>query len=115
VKKITTVAAGAVAWKEMQKMIAARAPIVRLDRCHVKPVSDNKRKKKRSYEALIEGYNMHQAISPPRVTVGGVMLENIRFQDDGTAIRGTLSKRPRDRTVVVDYGFTRAEALLKSQ
>jgi hypothetical protein len=113
VKKITTVAVGAVAWKEMQKKIAARAPIVRLDRCYVKPVS-NDNKRKRSYEALIEGYNMHQAISPPRVTVGGVMLENIRFQDDGTAIRGTLSKRPRDRTVVVDYGFTRAEALLKS-
>jgi hypothetical protein len=112
VKKTTTVAVGAVAWKEMQKKIAARAPIVRLDRCYVKPVSNNK--KKRSYEALIEGYNMHQAISPPRVTVGGVMLEKIRFQDDGTAIRGTLSKRPRDRMVVVDYGFTRAEALLKS-
>jgi hypothetical protein len=114
VKKITTVAAGAVAWKETQKKIAARAPIVRLDRYYVKPVSNDNKRKKRSYEALIEGYNMHQAISPPRVTVGGVMLENIRFQDDGTAIRGTLSKRPRDRTVVVDYGFTRAEAVLKS-
>jgi hypothetical protein len=110
VKKITTVAVGAEAWKEMQKKIAARAPIVRLDRCYVKPVSN---KKKGLYEAIIEGYNLHQAISPPRVTVGGVMLENIGFQDDGTAIRGTLSKRPRDRTVVVDYGFARAEALLK--
>ena len=110
-KKITTVAVGAEAWKETQKKIAARAPMVRLDRCHVKPASN---KKRRSYDATIEGYNLHQAISPPRVTVGGVMLEDIRFQDDGTAIRGTLSKRPRDHTVVVDYGFARAEALLKS-
>jgi hypothetical protein len=110
VRKTTTVAVGAEAWKEMQKKIAARAPIVRIDRCYVKPVSN---KKKRSYDATIEGYNLHQAISPPSVTVGGVMLKNIRFQDDGTAIRGTLSKRPRDRMVVVDYGFARAEALLK--
>jgi hypothetical protein len=107
-KKITTVAVGAQAWKERRKQIAARAPTVRLDRCRVKPLA-----KKGSFEAVIEGHNLHQAISPPRVTVGGATLENLTFQDDGTAIRGTLSIRPRGRVVVVDYGFARAEALLK--
>jgi hypothetical protein len=107
-KKRTTVMAGAEAWKERREKIAARAPVVRLDRCSVKPLA-----KRGSYEAVIEGHNLHQAISPPKITVGGATLEKIRFQDDGTAIRGVLSKRPRGRVVVVDYGFARAEALLK--
>lgn len=85
---------------------APLGPIVRIDRCVVEPGA------KGTYRVVIEGFNLHGSISPPRVTVGGVPLVNIQFQADGQKLTGTLAAKPRSKKVVVDYGFARATAAM---
>ncbi|HJQ33113.1 MAG TPA: hypothetical protein VJ866_13075 [Pyrinomonadaceae bacterium] len=90
-------------WLDAQKRLAERKHVIRLDSCAVEPLGE-----KRGYNAVIEGFNLHPAISPPRVTVGGVLLEEMQFQADGRRIRGVLRQKPRSGRVMVDYGFARA-------
>jgi len=91
-------------WQERQRRLAEAKPRVRLDGLHVESLGPA-----RGYAAVIEGFNLHMAIAPPRVTVGGVLLERMQFQRDGRVIRGVLPRKPRGGRVVVDYGFARAE------
>ena len=95
-------------WHERQKRLVERKLMIRLDSCTVEPLGE-----KRGYNAVIEGFNLHPAISPPRVTVGGVLLEDMQFEAKGRRIRGVLRKKPRSERVVVDYRF--AQAKLKGQ
>lgn len=91
-------------WRERHRRAASRKPWIRLDRAQVNPLAEG-----RGYEVVIEGFNLHPVISPPRVTVGGVLVERLKFQKDGRAVRGVLPRKPPSHLVVVDYGFARAE------
>lgn len=91
-------------WQEKHRRAVSRKPWIRLERVRVKHLGP-----RGGYEVVIEGVNLHPAISPPRVTVGGVPLEHPEFQRDGRSIRGVLPKKPTSGRVVVDYGFARAE------
>src|SRR5207249_1235468 len=91
-------------WWERRKRAVEHKVRVRVDRMSIKA-----RTPRRGYEVVIQGFNLHRAISPPRITVGEVTLEQIDFDPGGLAIRGILPRQPRSRRVVVDYGFARAE------
>jgi hypothetical protein len=78
---------------------------IRLDRVRVEPLEDRS-----GYRVIIDGFNLHRAISPPRVEVGGVPLQQLEFQRDGRCLRGVLAREPANPVTVVDYGFARAEA-----
>jgi hypothetical protein len=90
-------------WQERRKRAASRATALRVDRCEVSRSAD-----KATYKVVIDGFNLHPAIAPPRVTVGSVRVEGLRFQPDGRRIEGVLKERPRPGPVVVDYRFARA-------
>jgi hypothetical protein len=92
------------AWRERQKRIAARSPQVRIDRCTIRALD-----RAEGYEVIIDGFNLHQAISPPRVTVGGVPADSLGFARDGKQLRVRLKRKPAGDRVEVDYGFARAE------
>ena len=81
-----------------------REPWIRLDDVYVSEREDDD-----AYEVVIEGVNFRGTISPPRVTVGGLPLEDQSFASDGRSIRGTLPEEPDSLHVVVDYGFARDE------
>jgi hypothetical protein len=81
-----------------------RGPWIRLDDVHVSEREDDD-----GYEVVIEGVNFWGALAPPRVTVGGLPLEERSFASDGRSIRGTLPEEPDSLHVVVDYGFARDE------
>ena len=91
-------------WQERQKLLAARAPRVRVDRCTVTERGDGYH-----YEVVIEGFGLRPAISPPLVTVGGVTLERPRFEPGGRRVTGQLPGRPRDGYVVIDLRYARWE------
>lgn len=67
------------------------------------------------YQVQITGHNLKMAISPPRIEVGGVPLENISFEGEGKIITGTLVRQPEDNRVVVDYGFARHAGVLSRE
>ncbi len=92
------------AWRERQKRIAARSVQVRIDHCTIQELESGK-----GFEAIIRGFNLRQAISPPQVTVGGVPADSLRFSRDGKQLRVMLKRKPRSSRVAVDYGFARAE------
>lgn len=92
------------AWRERQKRIAARRPQVRIDRCTIQALDRGE-----GYAAIIEGFNLRQAISPPRVTVGGVPADSLSYARDGKQLRVLLKQKPDGDRVEVDYGFARAE------
>jgi len=91
-------------WLARQKQMAARRPRIRLDGCTLEALPQGK-----GYAVVIDGFNLHQAISPPLITVGGVQLELAKFRRDGKQIRGVLRKKPDGEHVEVEYGFARAE------
>ena len=64
------------------------------------------------YRVTLEGEQLHRALSPPRVTVGGLDLVDLRFHGGGLFLEGFLPRRPPDRQAIVDYGFARAEITL---
>lgn len=90
-------------WHEQRGRASEQAPVVRVDR-----VSIGEKDERGAYPVQIEGFNLHQAISPPSVFVGGVRLEQIGFHESGRAIRGVLREAPDGDRVDVDYGFARA-------
>lgn len=92
------------AWRDRQQRIAARGPQVRIDRCTIQALD-----REEGYTAIIEGFNLRQAISPPRVTVGGVSAHALTFDRDGKHLRVLLKQLPDGDRVEVDYGFARAE------
>lgn len=89
-------------WNQRRSMAAKRRPRIRVDGCDVKAVG-------KVYEVTVRGFSLYPVISPPAITVGGVRLEQVRFEKDGTAVHGILRREPASRHVVVDYGFVRAE------
>jgi hypothetical protein len=93
------------AWDERQRRAAERRPRIRVESCEVRPLATGE-----GYAATITGFNLHGVISPPRITVGGVALQRMRFETDGRTVRGVLAGEPDGDTVVIDYGFARAEA-----
>lgn len=91
-------------WYEKHRRAAQRKAWIRLDRVRVEPLGPG-----RGYAVVIEGVNLYPVISPPHVTVGGVLLERLEFQKDGRTLRGVLPRKPPSHRVVVDYGFARAQ------
>ena len=83
--------------------MAGRAPRVRIDRCQVIEGE------KGYYDVVIEGFGLRPAITPPRIVVGGVPLEGVRFEEGGRRATGVLREQPRDYQVTVDLGYARAE------
>jgi hypothetical protein len=88
-------------WKAKKKRAVERRPWIRIDDVTVE------KEDKHNYQVTILGHNLHGVISPPRVTMGGVKVRNLRFSDDGRTLRGTLEERPKHLKVIVDYGFTK--------
>jgi hypothetical protein len=62
----------------------------------------------KGYAVRIDGDNLHGAIVPPRVTVGGETVGELKFSGDGRLISGTVHKKPRNQHTIVDYGFAKA-------
>jgi hypothetical protein len=89
-------------WKERQKQLAERKPRARIDRCEV--AQDEKGR----YMVVVEGFGLVPAVSPPQITVGGVPLEEIRYEKGGRRLSGVLREPPRDGRVVVDLGYAQA-------
>ena len=93
------------AWRERQRRAAERRPRIRVDSCEVRPLTTGE-----GYAVTITGFNLHGAISPPMITIGGIALQHLQFEPDGRTVRGTLAREPDGNAVVVDYGFARADA-----
>lgn len=91
-------------WRERHAEAVAREPRIRIDGVEISAVDGGRR-----YAVVIFGFNLHAAISPPRVTVGGLDLEAMTFSPDGRTIGGILPSPPGNQRVVVDFGFARAE------
>jgi hypothetical protein len=91
-------------WRDRQERAAARKPHVRIDSVEISAVDPP-----REYRVVVHGFNLHAVVSPPRVTVGGVELEEIIFSVDGRTIRGRLSSAPSGERVVVELGPFHAE------
>ena len=90
-------------WEELRKLLASRKPKVRVDSVVVRTGSSGK------YEVTIEGFGLRPAISPPRILVGGVLLEEATFERDGRTVKGVLRYRPKNQQVLVDLGYASAE------
>ena len=90
-------------WRERQKLLASRKPQVRVDRCVVTEVE------KGNYDVVIEGFGLRPAITPPHITVGGVPLEQAKFEQGGRRVTAVLRNRPKDDQFIVDLGYARAE------
>ena len=87
-----------------QKLARDVKPRISVRSAHVEPVAGGK-----GYAVRIDGENLHAAIVPPVVTVGGETVGALKFSGDGRRIFGMIPKKPRNRHAVVDYGFVRAE------
>ncbi len=97
-------------WQQKRKTAVSRLIRLRLDQASIRPVFIP-----RGYTVTIEGEHLYQAISPPRVTVGDIVLEGLRFSTDGRVLKGRLSAHPTSRRVIVDYHFDRAEIDLSNE
>lgn len=95
-------------WRRRQKELAAKQPALAVDSGTVTiggpPLG---------HEVEVTGRDLHPALSPPEVTVGGVEVTDLQFSADGTSLRGRLRTPPPDARFVIDYGFARAEATLE--
>lgn len=91
-------------WLDMQERAGDNRVAVRLDSASVEPLEDHG-----GYRVVIEGFNLHPRIAPPLVRVGGVMLEQIQYQQDGRRINGVLKERPGSGPVTIDYGYAEAD------
>jgi hypothetical protein len=92
-------------WEERRKLAASRRPHVRIDRAIVRKGG----KGQYGFELVIEGFGLLPAISPPQVTVGGILVAQPTFATDGRSVTGALRERPANPQVVVDLGYARAE------
>jgi hypothetical protein len=90
-------------WIAEHKQALERKALVRIDSYHVEKRPDG------TVDVRIEGFALYGVIVPPKVTVGGLPVGQLKFEKDGRAIRGVLPEKPAKPGVVVDYGFTRAE------
>jgi hypothetical protein len=64
------------------------------------------------YDVAITELNLHMAVVPPRILVGGVPLQQLSSEPGGGRITGVLRGTPEDSSVSVDYGFASARAML---
>lgn len=84
-----------------------RAGWIRVDGVEIQ--EGRTRRGERAYSVRIRGVNLRGAISPPRVEVGGQVLEEMSFAPDGRTLSGIVRDKPVAEHVVVDYGSVRAE------
>lgn len=89
-------------WRERQQRAAARLPQVTVDGGRVK-----RRWFRGGYAVTIRGAGLLPMGVPVTVVVGGQRMRDLRFSEDGRTLRGVIDARPRDRAIVVDYGFMR--------
>jgi hypothetical protein len=80
---------------------------IRIDKATASPAST-----RGVYDLVITGVNLHMAVVPPRILVGGVPLQQLSFEPGGERITGVLMGTPEDGSVSVDYGFASAAATL---
>jgi hypothetical protein len=97
--------------KQPDDPMEGRKPWIRVDKAQI--VEDPSTSG--GYRVQIYGHNLKMAISPPRITVAGVPLENLSFESGGKTITGTLSRKPESDEVIVDYGFARGETKAAQQ
>lgn len=86
--------------------LEGRRPWIRLDDAQI--VED--RERSGEFQVTISGHNLKMAISPPRVSVGGIELEHLSFEPGGKQITGVLRNKPGSDEVIVDYGFASGAA-----
>ena len=89
--------------QEMQE----RRVWIRIDKATASPASTGG-----VYDVAITGVNLHMAVVPPRILVGGVPLQQLSFEPGGGRITGVLRGTPEDGSVSVDYGFASGRATL---
>ncbi|HPG21918.1 MAG TPA: hypothetical protein PLH75_03915 [Amaricoccus sp.] len=92
-------------WKQRQKMLEGRTGRFRVDACRILRAEDG-------YRLVCTGMGMIPAISPPRITVGGLPVREVQFLDRGRRIEAVLPEPPRDSTVLLDFvqGVAKVEA-----
>ena len=96
-------------WRKRQELFAERKPRLRIDSS---VLSEGE---KGYYDVVIEGIGLLPALTPPHITVGGVTLEQAKFEQGGRQVRGVLRERPKDDKVVVDLGYASTESRLEKQ
>jgi hypothetical protein len=94
-------------WVRRQREMAARRPELAVDRGTLTVGPSPLR-----YRVAVEGRGLHLALSPPRVTVGGIPVTDLEGTRDGTSLRGRVAHSPPNATFVIDYGFANAETTL---
>ena len=82
--------------------LEGRRPWIRVDDARI---TEAKGGPQGRWDVTISGHNLKMAVSPPRITVGGVPLMRPVFEPSGKLITGTLTEEPATDEVVVDYGF----------
>src|SRR5687767_8755887 len=92
------------AWLETQERSGDGRVKVRLDSASIRALEDRD-----CYYVVIDGFNLYPRISPPVVTVGGVLMEQIQYEENGRRIEGVLKKEPSKKPVTIDYGYAHAE------
>jgi hypothetical protein len=89
-------------WLDRQKALAARAPRVRIDAVTMAAAD------KGEYGVVIEGFGLRPAVTPPTITIGGVRVEELKFEAGGRRATGVLRSPPSGDDVLVDLGHARA-------
>ena len=57
------------------------------------------------YAVRIRGKQLRPGPSPLTVNVGGELLIETRFSRDGKTLTGRLLRKPRNKKVLLDYGY----------
>lgn len=96
-------------WEERRQRVAARRPQARVDRCVVRAGAEG------TFDVVIDGFGLVPAISPPHITIGGVLLERPRVEQGGRRLTGMLTERPRSTEVEVDLGYVRTAGKMAVQ
>lgn len=96
-------------WKKRQNQRARNRPQIRIYHCGLIAQGDG------GYMIVVEGYGLRPGITPPLMTLGGVPIENLKFEPSGRRVTGVIRAHPGEDVLVVDLGFACLESRCASE
>lgn len=88
-------------WKERRKILQERSNRLRVDECRIE-------RGESGYRLVCLGFGFVPALSPPRVALGGVVLKDIKYLEQGRRLEADFEQLPENRTVVLDFVYATA-------
>jgi len=88
-------------WDQRHKLLQERSSRFRVDRCSIEREKDG-------YRLVCTGLGLVPALSPPRISLGGVVLKGLKYLDQGRRLEAVVDQLPEDRTVVLDFVYAAA-------